>query len=150
MVVHCCLKMKKIFLKSLFYGFLGTACLLIFYFIVLNLVSGWPFTLLQFSIYWYFIVTLAAGFGVQIGLFTYLKTSIHDRGASGKVVAATGTTSTLAMISCCAHYLVNLAPVIGATGLISFVAQYQIQFFWIGLAFNAAGILYILKINSTQ
>jgi len=47
------------------------------------------------------------------------------------------------MISCCAHYLANVAPVIGATGLVTFAAQYQVEFFWVGLAFNAAGIAYI-------
>ena len=59
------------------------------------------------------------------------------------MVAASGTTSTAAMISCCAHYLVNILPVLGVTGFITLVAQYQIQLFWLGLAFNLAGILYI-------
>jgi Cu+-exporting ATPase len=58
-------------------------------------------------------------------------------------MAASGTTSTAAMISCCAHYLTNIAPVLGATGLVTFAAQYQIEFFWLGIAFNAAGIAYI-------
>ena len=32
---------------------------------------------------------------------------------------------------------------LGATGLVTFAAQYQVEFFWVGLAFNAAGIAYI-------
>jgi len=59
------------------------------------------------------------------------------------VVAASGTTSTLAMISCCAHYLTNVAPVLGATGLVAFAAQFQVELFWVGLAFNLAGIGYV-------
>ena len=41
----------------------------------------------------------------------------------GKVMVATGTTSGAAMVSCCTHYLVNLLPVLGATGLVSFVGR---------------------------
>ena len=34
---------------------------------------------------------------------------------------------------------------IGAAGLVTFASQYQVQFFWVGLAFNAAGIAYIFS-----
>jgi Cu+-exporting ATPase len=47
------------------------------------------------------------------------------------------------MISCCAHYLANILPAVGAAGIVTFVGQYQIQLFWFGLASNVAGILYI-------
>ena len=47
------------------------------------------------------------------------------------------------MVSCCTHYLVNLLPILGATGLAALVAQYQVELFWVGIAFNAAGIVYI-------
>ena len=36
-----------------------------------------------------------------------------------------------------------ITTVLGATGLVTFAAQYQVEFFWVGLAFNAAGIAYI-------
>ena len=61
----------------------------------------------------------------------------------GKVVGVSATTSTAAMISCCAHYLVNIVPILGITGLATFVAQYQINIFWVGLVFNLFGILFI-------
>ena len=63
--------------------------------------------------------------------------------ASGKVMAATGTTSGAAMVSCCTHYLVNVLPVLGATRLVSLVGQYQVELFWFGIASNLAGIAYI-------
>jgi Cu+-exporting ATPase len=47
------------------------------------------------------------------------------------------------MVSCCAHYLVNVLPVLGFTGFLVVVAEYQVELFWVGLAFNAAGIIYI-------
>ncbi|MEK7132871.1 MAG: hypothetical protein AAB830_02355 [Patescibacteria group bacterium] len=129
--------------KSILYGILASAILLGVYFAVLTLVSGWSFALEQFGAYWYFIVALAVGFGIQIGLYQYIKALVHSGQGMGKVVGVSGTTSTAAMISCCAHYLVNLAPILGVTGLVTFVAQYQVKLFWVGIFFNIAGIVYM-------
>jgi Cu+-exporting ATPase len=123
-------------------GTLGSAFILTFYFAILTLVSGWRFTLEQFVEWWPFVLALAIGFGLQIALFVYLRRAFH-RAASGKVVTATGATSTAAMVSCCTHYLVNFLPVLGATGLVSFVALYQADLFWLGIASNLAGIAYL-------
>ena len=123
-------------------GVLVSAIMLSFYFGALTLVSGWDFTVQQFIEFWPFIVALAVGFGIQVGLFVYLRRAVHSA-ASGKVVAATGTTSGVAMVSCCSHYLVNLLPALGATGLVSLIGQYQTELFWFGIAANLAGIGYI-------
>ena len=124
-------------------GALALAILLGVYFGLLTLVSDWAFAIEQFETYWPYIVALAAGFGIQVGLFAYLRRLVHGAPANAKVVAVSGTASTTAMVSCCAHYLVTLAPIIGATGLVTLVAQYQVELFWVGLVFNAAGIAYI-------
>ena len=129
--------------KSILYGMLASAILLGVYFAVLTLVSGWSFAQSQFSAYWYFIVRLAVGFGMQIALYQYLKSLVHEGLGMGKVVGVSGTTSTAAMVSCCAHYLVNLVPILGITGLATLAAQYQIKIFWVGLAFNLFGIAFI-------
>lgn len=125
------------------YGTVAGLLLLSVYFVVLTLVSGWEFTLRQFAEFWYFVVTLAVGFGTQIALYTRLRRVTRHGDGSGKIVAVSGGTSTAAMISCCTHYLTNILPVLGATGVVALVAQYQTEFFWIGLAFNAAGIVYV-------
>lgn len=132
---------SKILIKPISYGVLVVLSLLIFYTIILTMVSGFSFMLEQFSNYWYFIMPLAIGFGIQIGLFSYLKQK-HKQMSAG-MVTATGTTSTLSMISCCAHYLVNLLPILGVTGIITLISAYQIQLFWVGLVFNLAGIIYM-------
>ena len=123
-------------------GALAAAGLLGIYFGLLTILSGWDFTLEQFRDYWPFIVALAVGFGIQVGLFVFLHRRVHEAKA-GKVVAVTGTTSGAAMVSCCTHYLVNLLPALGATGLVSLVGEYQVELFWVGLAANMAGIAYI-------
>ena len=126
-------------------GVFALAVLLGIYFGVLTLVSGWNFAISQFGEFWPYIVALATGFGAQVGLYLYLKQlsqHYHD-GHCVAAASATGTTSTVAMLACCTHYLANLLPILGAAGIVSLVSQYQVQLFWIGLAFNAAGIAYI-------
>jgi len=124
-------------------GVTAFGVLLALYFGILTLVSGWSFTLSQFSEFWFYIVPLAAGFGLQVALFLKLREVVSRAKEAGAIIAASGTTSTAAMISCCAHYLANVAPVLGATGLVAFAAQFQVELFWVGLAFNAAGIAYV-------
>lgn len=132
-------------MKPIVFGLLATAFLLGLYFTLLILISGSDFAVSQFSQYWFFIVSLAVGFGIQIGLYTYLRRAIKNAHGTGKTVAVSGTTSTLAMISCCSHYLINILPIIGVTGLISIISQYQLQLFWFGLGINFLGILYIFN-----
>jgi len=129
--------------KPIAYGFLATALMIGVYFVAVGLISEPDFAVEQFRKYWYFIVSLAVGFGIQIGLYSYLKSLIQSMHGEGKVLGVTGTTSTAAMISCCAHYLANLLPILGTVGIVTFVAQYQVELFWVGLLFNLGGILYI-------
>jgi len=129
--------------KALLAGTAAAALLLGLYFGVLTLISGWPFTLEQFLQYRGFILALAAGFGIQVALFVWLKAVVQRARGQGAVLATSGTASTAAMVSCCLHYVANIAPIIGAAGLVTLAAQYQVELFWVGLAFNAAGIVFI-------
>mgnify|MGYP001588458899 CR=1 FL=1 len=128
--------------RAIMHGVVGTTALLVVYFSVVSLISGWQFVPDQFGSFWYFVVSLTMGFGIQVGLYSYLRNAVHRQSGTG-VVAVSGTTSTVAMISCCAHYLANLLPIIGISGALSIIGQYQIELFWIGLIANAAGIIYI-------
>jgi len=144
---------KNTMVVPVVYGILASAILLSVYFSILTLVSGWNFAVEQFATYWYFVVSLAVGFGIQIALYQYIKALVHSGQGMGKVVGVSGTTSTAAMISCCAHYLVNLIPVLGVTGVVTFVAQYQVELFWVGIFSNLVGIAYmtsrIIKFKNT-
>lgn len=138
--------------KSILLGLLGGLGLLGVYFAILTLVSGQQFALQQFDDNWYYVLALSAGFGIQIGLYTYLRQTVHQN-SGGKVVAVSGTTSTIAMVSCCSHYLVNVLPIIGLTGFITVVSQYQTQLFWVGIGANVLGVGYmsskVLKIKDS-
>ncbi|OGN00140.1 MAG: hypothetical protein A3B91_01860 [Candidatus Yanofskybacteria bacterium RIFCSPHIGHO2_02_FULL_41_29] len=124
-------------------GILGASALLAIYFIVVSLISDTQFAISQFKKFWYYIITLAIGFGVQVGLYTYLRQAIRSTEGSGKMLAVSGGTSAASMITCCAHYLANIAPIIATAGVVTFITQYQVQFFWVGLLFNIGGIVYI-------
>lgn len=123
-------------------GLSASATLLAVYFGLLTALSGWDFTRDEFARYWPYIVSLAVGFGIQVGLFLFLRRLMLAKHA-GKIVAATGGTSGAAMVSCCSHYLINLLPSLGATGLVSLIGQYQVELFWVGIAANLAGIIYV-------
>ncbi len=133
--------MKK---HSLTAGLIAADILLVFFIVFVVSISGWEAARTQLTHYWYYIVALAVGFGVQVGLYVYLRDAIRQS-ASRKTIAATGTTSTLAMISCCTHYLVNLLPILGVSGIAAFVGQYQTQLFWAGLLMNGLGIALISR-----
>lgn len=130
--------------KPIAFAFLSGICLLGFYFLILTLISGWNFALAQFFKNWYWIISLSAGFGIQIGLFSCLR-ALHAKKVSGKAVAVSGTTSGMAMIACCSHYLVNIIPIIGISGFASIIGQFQTEFFLLGLLSNLAGIGYLLN-----
>src|SRR3989344_7684857 len=98
--------MNKNITKSIVYGILSSAILLGLYFTILTLVSGWTFAQEQFASYWYFVLSLTVGFGIQISLYQYIKSLAHSGQGMGKIVGVSGTTSTATMVSCCAHYLV--------------------------------------------
>lgn len=125
-------------------GLIAADTLLALFIILVTGISGWATTKSQFAQYWYFLVPLAIGFGLQVGLYVYLR-EVLKRAMSKKVMGVTGGTSTAAMISCCAHYLVNILPIISAAGVATFIGQYQVKLFWVGIAFNILGMAYIVR-----
>jgi hypothetical protein len=87
---------------------------------------------------------ILAGFGVQVGLYTYLKTVVHAvaRG-TGALAGAGGGTSTAAMVACCAHHVSDVLPLVGLSAAATFLAEYRIPFMLVGLGTNLIGIAVI-------
>ncbi len=135
--------------KEIRNGLMGGISLLFFYFLVMTIASrSWSATISQFKDLWYWMVILATGFGVQIGLFTHLQTLIKHHQMSGNpkavTVASTGT-SAVSMIACCVHHLSDILPVIGLSGLAVFLTQYQIPLILLGVVMNVFGIFYMVS-----
>lgn len=124
-------------------GLAAALALLAFYGAVLTLVGGVAFTREQFAAYWPYTFALAAGFGIQVALYVHLRRLVHGPCPQAKVVTLSGAASAGVMVSCCAHYLANLLPIVGVAGVRAIVAEFQVQLFWIGLVSSAAGIAWI-------
>ncbi len=96
---------------------------------------------------------VAVGFGVQMGLYSYLRLMIQAAKAVGAtMMAGTGTgTSTLGMLACCAHHLTDIAPLVGLTGAsslsgaIGFFTEWKYAFIALGLVMNAIGIVVTVR-----
>ena len=90
------------------------------------------------------VIPILLGFGVQAGLYTVLKLRLYlpvaATGPSGPLVGAGGTTSTVAMVACCAHHFTDVLPVLGLTAAAALLAQYRIAFMLVGLGTTMTGI----------
>lgn len=125
-------------------GFIAAAILAGLYVGVVSGISGWQSMVGQLRQYWYFLLFLWFGFGFQVGLYTSLRRLVSAHRSSRSLVAATGTSTTTAMLACCTHYLVGILPILGTSGVIAFVGQYQAEMFWVALSINAVGSLVLL------
>jgi hypothetical protein len=130
-------------LRPVIYGALGALGLLAFYLGIITLAQGWNHAIQQLADDRSFIAALVAGFGVQVGMFSFLR-SVHAHAASGGMAASTGT-STTAMLACCAHHLADILPIVGLSGAAIFLNAYKIPFLWLGIVMNLAGVAYLLR-----
>ncbi len=97
----------------------------------------------------YFVAAIAAGFGLQVGLFTYLRVVLPRRAAASAagLTAAGSGTSTAAMVACCAHHLTDALPVLGLSGAAVFLTDYRDWLMAIALAMNALGVAFMLAVQ---
>jgi hypothetical protein len=133
----------RIPLRPIVYGVLGALGLIAFYLSLITLAQGWNHATAQLAEDRFFIAVLVAGFGTQVGMFTYLRAA-HARATSGGVAASTGTSAT-AMLACCVHHLADLLPVVGLSGAAIFLNAYKTPFLWLGIVMNLAGVAYLLR-----
>ena len=125
------------------FGLLAALGLLVFYLGVIILAQDWAHAIQQLAEDRWYVGAIAGGFGTQIGLFMYLR-GMRIRAAAGGVAASTGT-STAAMLACCAHHLVDVAPILGLSRTVIFLNAYKMPLLWLGIAINLIGIAYLLR-----
>ncbi len=157
-------------------GLIGALVLIGLYLGILSLLQSPTHALEQLSQDWLWVGLVAAGFGTQMGLYTYLRqiiqamklagadapsrtrdsTGIMHDGASQVLTGAGTGTSTLGMVACCAHHITDVAPLLGLTGasglsgVVSFLGAYKVLFILSGLAVNLVGILVSLRTMHKQ
>ncbi len=137
-------------------GLLGSILLTAVYFGIVSWAESLSHAV---ELFWqdrWIVFPVIIGFGIQAGLYTILKlklylpingagprgsTLIHTTGAS---MGASGATSTVAMVACCAHHVADVLPILGLTAAATFLAKYRLLFMGVGLGTTLLGIGYLL------
>jgi len=132
------------------WGAAAATAVVAFYLGLITLTSDWSNAAYQFSQYGGWVIALAAGLSLQVGLFVRMRNvmaAMQAKGA-GKSLAASGSMSGVAMALCCSHYLATILPAIGLpflSGAVAGLAQYQTIFFIIGVVSNILGLAYMIR-----
>jgi hypothetical protein len=131
-------------------GLLGAILLTAIYFGIVSWAES-PSHAIQF--FWqdrWIVIPIILGFGIQAALYTILKfrlfLPVSTLGPSGPMVGASGTTSTITMVACCAHHVTDVLPILGLTAAATFLAKYRLAFMGVGLGTTILGIGFMLFI----
>ena len=130
-------------------GGAGAAFLVALYMGIVTWAQGWSHAAGLLGQDWYFVSAIAGGFGMQIGLYAYLRLVVHHSVKLAASTAATGAgtgTSSLAMVACCLHHVTDVLPLLGLSGAAVFLNDYRVPFMLVGLAVNLVGIAIMVKV----
>lgn len=120
-----------------------------FYFLILWLVTKdifHPWS--QFVLLQPWISFLIVGFGIQIGLYNLMR-HLVKRKTGGQIMAGGSTAmSGASMVSCCAHHLVEVLPLLGLSAAALFLSNYQQELMILGVVTNLIGIGVMVRILS--
>ena len=128
--------------KPIIYGIISGIILLAVYFAILSLANSVDHAISQFFSMWYFILALAIGFGIQVSLFTYVRS--YKNALAATSVSVSGGVSTTSMAACCAHHISDILPIVGLSAAAIFLVKYQLTLILIGLFSNLIGINFML------
>ncbi len=126
---------------------IGAATLLIMVYLgLITLAQDFTHALKQTAELWYWVLALAGGFGIQAGLFSFIRHGMSERrAATTGSVAASGSVSAGSMAACCAHHLSDVLPLFGLSGIAIFLVDYQLFFIILGVLSNIVGITIMLE-----
>ena len=144
------MKTKRRYLLPLAAGLAGAALLTGLYFGIVSWAESPQHAL---ELFWqdrWIVAPILMGFGVQMALYVILKKRLFlpmaSVGPSGALTGAGGTTSTVAMVACCAHHVTDVLPILGLTAAAAFLAEYRLAFMLVGLGTTLVGIAVMLFI----
>ncbi len=125
----------------------SAAFLLVFVYVgLITLAQDFTHALEQTADMWYWVLALAGGFGIQVGLFSFIRHSMRQRrAATTGTVATSGGVSAGSMAACCAHHLSDVLPLLGLSGVAIFLVEYQVFFIVVGVLSNIIGITIMLE-----
>ncbi len=126
--------------KRVLYGLLSSISLLAFYFAINYYSGGLNAVYWNFRNYYNYIAVIDVGFGLQMALFTHIRSF----GKSCNAVATTSVTGG-SMVACCLHHITDFIPFLGV-GAGLFLSQFTEIFFMIGSASSLIGVIWMLSI----
>lgn len=134
--------------KFIIIGFIASLILLGIYFAVLSVANSFSHAISQLSQMWYWMLLLVVGFGLQAGLYFYIRESIRQkkRENSTTAIATSGGISAGSMVACCLHHLADVLPLMGLTAAAVFLTRYQLFFIIVGIFSNLIGVIIMLEI----
>jgi hypothetical protein len=132
-------------------GLAGMLGLMLLYLGIVTWAEGFDHAL---DLFWddrWIVLPIIMGFGIQAALYTILRKRLFvpvsiEAGSSGKLMGASGATSTAAMVACCLHHVTDVLPILGLTAAATFLAEYRILFMLVGLGMTLLGIAVMLVI----
>ena len=131
---------------SLAFGALGAAALIGLYLGLVTWAQGAEHAL---ELLWgdrIFVGLISAGFGTQVGLFTYLRLLQRAMARESVALAGAGTaTSSVSMVACCAHHIADVLPILGLSGLAVFLVELRTPLMLLGITTNLVGIAVMLR-----
>ncbi len=129
-------------------GLIAAALLASLYVIIVGITQDFGHAIELVMADWYFFIPIALGFGVQVGLFVYVRRVLKLRKGARAANALTGAgtgTSTVSMIACCAHHLTDVLPILGLSGAAVFLNDNRGPFMALGIAGNMVGIVVMAR-----
>jgi len=131
---------------SIAFGLVGATALVGLYLGIVTWAQGSEHA---FELLWddrIFVGLISAGFGTQVGLFTYLRLLQRAMARESVALAGAGTaTSSVSMVACCAHHLADVLPIVGLSGLAVFLVEFRTPLMLLGIATNVVGIVVMLS-----
>ncbi len=132
--------------RSLLFGAAGSIALLMVYFGILIFANSFSHAVEQFIQMWYWVLILAIGFGIQVGLYSHIRSFNKNVTGATAEVAVAGGISTGSMVACCVHHVTDVVPILGLSAAAVFFGRFQTLFIIIGVLSNLVGINMMLKI----
>ena len=131
--------------RSLHIAALATAGLALFYVAVVGGIGGLDHLRRQAWDDWPWLLLILAGFGAQVGLYAELRRRRRESAGARATAGAGGGASALGMAACCAHHVVDLAPVVGLSGAAVFLTAYRFPIMIVGIAVNVVGVVLAVR-----
>lgn len=102
--------------------------------------AGWAHLDQQVRADWWLLAPLLAGFATQVALMVELRHRHRLAHAAAVSVGAGAGVSGAGMLACCAHHLVELAPLAGLSGAATMLTDVQRPLMAAGVALNVVAV----------